>query len=172
MPYVMLTGGARSGKSAAAERRALAAHVPVTVIATAEAGDDEMAARIARHRSTRPPAWHTVEEPVDLCGAVHGVDTTRFVLIDCLTLWLANVIERSDEAVVAEAATLADLLADRPGDGVVVTNEVGDGIVPADPDTRRYRDLLGRVNGQLAARADEAFLVVAGRFVPLQEPSW
>lgn len=172
MPYAFLTGGARSGKSAAAERRALAAHAPVTVIVTAEPGDDEMVARIARHRASRPPAWHTVEEPFDLCGAVHGVDATGFVLIDCLTLWLANVIERNDEAVVAEAGALADLLAGRPGDGVVVTNEVGDGIVPADPDTRRYRDLLGRVNGRLAARADEAFLVVAGRFVRLQEPSW
>ncbi len=172
MPYVFVTGGARSGKSAAAERRATAARAGVTVIATAEAGDEEMAVRIDRHRAARPASWATVEEPTDLAAAVRTVDQGRFVIVDCLTLWLANVLGSSDGDIIHHSRETIDALVGRAGDGVVVSNEVGDGIVPADPMSRRYRDLLGQVNSLFAAHASGAYLMVAGRTVPLQAPPW
>lgn len=173
MPYAFLTGGARSGKSTAAERRAASATAAVTVIATAERGDAEMTARIERHRAGRPAGWTTIEEPVRLVDAVASTPTDAFVVVDCLTLWLANVLgSASDARILADARELATALADRTGDAVVVSNEVGDGIVPADATTRRYRDLLGLINGEMAARASESYLVVAGRFLRLEEPAW
>ena len=172
MPYVFVTGGARSGKSAAAERRAAAAETGVTVIATAEARDEEMAARIHHHRMVRPPSWETVEEPASLAAAVRTVAADRFVIVDCLTLWLANVLGSSDGDIGNQARDAIDALVDRDGDGVVVSNEVGDGIVPADPMSRRYRDLLGHLNSLFAASATEAYLMVAGRAVLLQAPPW
>lgn len=173
MPYVFLTGGARSGKSTAAERKALSASAPVTVIATAERGDAEMTARIERHRAARPAHWTTIEETVNLVDAVASTPPNSFVVVDCLTLWLANVLgSTTDAQVAADARELATALADRTGEAVVVSNEVGDGIVPADPTTRRYRDLLGLVNSEMAASASESYLVVAGRFLRLDEPAW
>lgn len=173
MPYAFLTGGARSGKSTAAERRAASAGTPVTVIATAERGDAEMTARIERHRAARPAGWTTIEEPIHLVDAVSSTSPSSFVVVDCLTLWLANVLgSATDAQIVADARALATALAERTGDAVVVSNEVGDGIVPADPATRRYRDLLGLVNGEMASRASESYLVVAGRFLRLEEPAW
>lgn len=172
MPYVFVTGGARSGKSSAAERRAIAARTGVTVIATAEAGDTEMAARIAQHRAARPKSWATVEEPAGLAAAVRTVAQDRFIVVDCLTLWLANVLGSSDSDIGDQAREAIDALGARKGDGVVVSNEVGDGIVPADPMSRRYRDLLGQVNSLFAASATEAYLMVAGRAVALQAPPW
>ena len=173
MPYAFLTGGARSGKSTAAERRAASAGTPVTVIATAERGDAEMTARIERHRAARPPDWTTIEEPIHLADAVSSTPPNNFVVVDCLTLWLANVLgSATDAQIVADARALATALAERTGDAVVVSNEVGDGIVPADPAARRYRDLLGLVNGEMASCASESYLVVAGRFLRLEEPAW
>ena len=172
MPYVFLTGGARSGKSSAAERRATTAGTGVTVIATAEAGDDEMAARIIRHRAARPISWATVEEPTALAAAVRTVAEDHFVIVDCLTLWLANVLGSSDGDIGDQASEAIEALGNRAGDGVVVSNEVGDGIVPADPMSRRYRDLLGQVNSLFSASATEAYLMVAGRAVALQAPPW
>lgn len=172
MPYVFVTGGARSGKSSAAERRATAAITGVTVIATAEAGDEEMAARIERHRTARPVSWATVEEPAALARAIRTVAEERFIIIDCLTLWLANVLGSSDGDIGDQARDAIAALAGREGDGVVVSNEVGDGIVPADPMSRRYRDLLGQVNSLFAASATEAYLMVAGRAVALQALPW
>lgn len=172
MPYDFLTGGARSGKSRAAERRAGASGSPVVFVATAEAGDDEMAARIVRHQADRPAAWSTVEEPTDLVNAIGEIDPEHFVVVDCLTLWLANVLDRDDDVILRDAGDLGRLLAARPGKGVVVSNEVGDGIVPADPLTRRYRDLLGIVNRITAEHADQAYLVVAGRVLRLQPSPW
>lgn len=173
MPYAFLTGGARSGKSTAAERRASSANGPVTVIATAERGDAEMTARIERHRERRPADWTTIEEPVQLVDAVVSTPSNNFVVVDCLTLWLANILgSATDAQIIEEARVFATALTDRTGDAVVVSNEVGDGIVPTNATTRRYRDLLGLVNGEVAARASESYLVVAGRFLRLEEPAW
>jgi adenosylcobinamide kinase / adenosylcobinamide-phosphate guanylyltransferase len=173
MAYTFLTGGARSGKSAAAERLAAGADAPVTVVATAEPLDDEMAARIARHRRNRPVGWDTVEEPRRLAVAIGGGDGRRFLLVDCVTLWVANLLEScSDAEILGQTDDVISTLAMRPGDAVVVSNEVGDGIVPVDATARRYRDLLGSVNSRLAASAHTSYLVVAGRFVSLEKAPW
>lgn len=172
MSYDFLTGGARSGKSRSAERLAGRAASEVTVVATAEPGDDEMARRIERHRAERPSSWDTVEEPRDLLSAISAIDPGRFVVLDCLTLWLANILAGDDVDILETAEVVAAELARRPGGGVVVSNEVGDGIVPADPLSRRYRDLLGSMNRIFADRADRAFLVVAGQVIRLERPPW
>jgi adenosyl cobinamide kinase/adenosyl cobinamide phosphate guanylyltransferase len=164
-----LIGGARSGKSALALQLASAGAVPVTFIATAQAQDAEMEARIAAHRSERPGSWSTVEAPLHLGQALRGVPDGDTVVIDCLTLWVANLLEAGygDEAVARDAEHLAPLASGRPGVVVVVSNEVGSGIVPMEALSRRYRDLLGRVNATFCHHADQAFLVMAGRAVPL-----
>lgn len=170
MPLTFLVGGARSGKSALAVRLASAWDGPVIFVATAEARDDaELAARIARHRLERPPGWRTVEEPVDLYGELGRVPGRAFVVVDCLTLWAANALESgwTDEDVERAAADTAALAAGRPSPTVVVSNEVGMGIVPGTPSGRSFRDLLGRVNAVFAERADRACLVVAGRTLDL-----
>ena len=171
MPLTVLTGGARSGKSAAAVAVAEAAGAPVTFIATAEPGDEEMAERIARHRSQRPSHWVTIEAPHDLIGAVQTVDAADTVIVDCMALWVTNrMLEepcKSDTDISAEAALLARDLAARPGQALVVTNEVGSGVVPPTPLGRDFRDLLGAVNQAIVRAADQAYLLVAGRLLPL-----
>ena len=169
MALVLLTGGARSGKSALAVQLASRHGGPVVVIATAEPGDEEMVERIRRHREERPAEWSTVEEPLDLEGALEGAPVGALVLVDCLSLWVANLLGRElpDEDVDERVACAAGIAAARPGGCIAVTNEVGWGVVPDNPLGRRYRDLLGRVNGVWAAAADRAGLVVAGRLVPL-----
>jgi adenosyl cobinamide kinase/adenosyl cobinamide phosphate guanylyltransferase len=141
----------------------------VTFIATGEAGDDEMRERIARHRAERPPGWRTVEAPVRLEDAVAGVDDDACLLVDCLSLWVANVMQ--DEAGLdrlhARSGHAAALAAGRSGLTIAVSNEVGMGIVPVTPLGRDYRDALGRVNATWAAAAEIALLVVAGRALPL-----
>ena len=170
----VLTGGARSGKSAAAVAAAAASGAPVTFIATAEPGDGEMAERIERHRSRRPAHWTTVEAPHDLAGAVAQVDPDDTIVIDCLAIWTTNrMLEepRPGDADIEEEATgLAAMLAARPGQALVVTNEVGSGVVPATPLGREFRDLLGFVNQAMVRAADAAYLVVAGRLLPLVDP--
>jgi adenosylcobinamide kinase / adenosylcobinamide-phosphate guanylyltransferase len=170
MGLAMLIGPARSGKSRLAVRMAQAWRLPVTFVATAEARDQEMAERIARHRADRPADWETVEEPVDLRSAVDGVSPDRGVIIDCLTLWLSNVMERNfdDSSIAARAGAAAEAAASREAPAVVVTNEVGGGIVPIDPSVRRYRDLLGLINQIWAETSDRAFLVMAGRVLDLK----
>ncbi len=169
MTLTLLIGGARSGKSALAVRLASSGSSPITLVATAEALDDEMAARIASHRSERPSTWATVEEPLDLGSALSSTTDEGTVVIDCLTLWVANLLGagRTDAEVLASAGTVAVLAGERPGKVVVVSNDVGSGIVPVDALSRRYRDLLGRVNSVFAEQAADAFLVVAGLVVPL-----
>lgn len=169
MSLTFLTGGARSGKSSVAVRRAERAGTPVVFVATGEAGDEEMAERIARHRAERPEGWTTVEAPLDLVGAVAQIAPGQTVIVDCLSLWVANLMGRGDtEASTLEAAdALARWAAAYPGDVVVVTNEVGSGIVPLHPVSRDYRDRLGRTNAIVAARAELAQLVVAGRTLTL-----
>jgi adenosyl cobinamide kinase/adenosyl cobinamide phosphate guanylyltransferase len=158
-----LVGGARSGKSSLAVELAARTGGPVTFIATATAGDEEMAARIAAHRAERPGEWTTVEEPLRLREALEAAEGT--VVVDCLSLWVANLLE-ADMEIDAEAAAVAASRSRTIG----VSNEVGLGIVPATPLGRTYRDVLGRVNAAWAAAAQTTLLVVAGRALPLASP--
>ena len=167
MGFVLLLGGARSGKSALAVSLALDSKLPVTVIATATAGDEEMADRIRRHRDTRPSAWKTIEEPIDLLGAIRASAPGDFLVVDCLTLWVTNLMGAGLAAADFDrmADTVVRELSRRRG--VVVTNEVGLGIVPANEVARRFRDVLGFVNTRFAEGAERAVLMVAGRAIEL-----
>jgi adenosyl cobinamide kinase/adenosyl cobinamide phosphate guanylyltransferase len=169
VPLTVLLGGARSGKSRLAVELAAAAGSPVTFIATAEALDAEMAERIAAHRRERPAQWTVVEEPYALGEALDGVDAGRSLVVDCLSLWVANALERGDDAdtVLGDAVAAAAVAAERAGFVVAVSNEVGLGVVPATPLGRAYRDLLGAVNRVWVEASDRAALVVAGRALPL-----
>ncbi len=171
MPFTLVIGGARSGKSSLAIRLAEASTLPVIFVATAQAGDDDMAARIERHRAERPAHWGTVEEPLDLPRAIAGRDDA-FVIVDCVTLWVANLIfaDHSDDEIRMRGRDLGALLAERSGPAVVVSNEVGMGIHPETELGRRYRDLLGWVNSDLAAVAERSLLMVAGRATLLHDP--
>jgi adenosylcobinamide kinase/adenosylcobinamide-phosphate guanylyltransferase len=172
MPLTLLLGGARSGKSALAARLAAGWAGPVTVVVTGEARDEEMAARIRRHRAGRPAAWRTVEAPSELEPALLAAPAGGFVIVDCLTLWVSNLLEGglTDDEVERRAAAAAAAAAARAAPTVAVSNEVGAGIVPTGALARRYRDLLGQVNTIWAGAADQALLLVAGRAVPLLDP--
>ena len=169
MSLTFVTGGARSGKSAYALRLALAADAPVAMIATAEARDAEMRARIDAHRRERPASWRTVEEPLDLAGSLRGLAAGEFAVIDCLSLWVSNLLERecgaAVEGLASEAAALA---AAHEGGSVAVSSEVGMGIVPDNALARSYRDVLGRVNAIWAEAADDAVLAISGRVLRLE----
>jgi adenosyl cobinamide kinase/adenosyl cobinamide phosphate guanylyltransferase len=165
MALTLLLGGARSGKSALAVRLADETGRSVVFIATAEAGDAEMAERIQLHRESRPPRWTTVEEPLELRRALADAGDA-LVVVDCLSLWVANALERGWSAARIEEH--AGKAASRSGDTIAVSNEVGLGVVPATPLGRTYRDVLGRVNAIWAAAADEALFVVAGRTLELR----
>ncbi|MGH2995113.1 MAG: bifunctional adenosylcobinamide kinase/adenosylcobinamide-phosphate guanylyltransferase [Gaiellaceae bacterium] len=169
MPFVLLLGGARSGKSALAVRLASGFSGSVVMVATAEGRDDEMRERIRRHREERPPDWRTVEEPVELVAAIGESPADACVIVDCLTLWTSNLLERGWEgdAIESEAHRVADTASSRSSPAILVSNEVGLGIVPATPLSRAYRDILGRVNAICAEAAEESLLVVAGRLVRL-----
>ena len=167
MTLVVLLGGARSGKSALAVRIAAETGAPVTFVATARAGDEEMAERIRRHRQERPKEWSTIEEPVDVVAAIDRAPAADTLVVDCLSLWVANVLDEVDD-LEERASAAASACAARPGLTVAVSNEVGLGIVPATPLGRRYRDVLGCVNTIWAELADEAHLVVAGRALRLE----
>jgi adenosyl cobinamide kinase/adenosyl cobinamide phosphate guanylyltransferase len=165
-----VTGGARSGKSSYALRLAAAAESPVVLIATAEARDEEMRERIEAHRRQRPATWRTVEEPLDLAGALRGLAEDEFAIIDCLSLWVSNLLENERDGADIEhlAAEAAALAATRTGGCVAVSNEVGMGIVPMGALARSYRDVIGRVNAIWAEAADDALLAVAGRVLRLE----
>ena len=159
-PLTLVLGGARSGKSRYAESLITALPPPWTYLATAEAGDAEMAERIAVHRARRGLAWKTLEAPRDLAGAFAAHAGTP-LLVDCLTLWLSNaLLARAD--VDAEIECLEAALAQAAGPLVLVANEVGFGIVPDNPLGRRFRDAQGLLNQRIAARADRVVLMVAG----------
>jgi adenosylcobinamide kinase/adenosylcobinamide-phosphate guanylyltransferase len=165
-----LLGGARSGKSSLAVQLAREWEGPVSVIVTAEARDEEMAQRIRLHREARPAEWQTIEEPVELGAALLSVPADSAVVVDCVSLWVANLIEHAvgEDDIEALARTAAELAAERSAATVVVSNEVGLGVVPPSELGRRYRDVLGRVNALWAAAADEAAFVIAGRMLPLR----
>jgi adenosylcobinamide kinase / adenosylcobinamide-phosphate guanylyltransferase len=157
----LVFGGARSGKSRYAESLIAALPPPWTYVATAQAGDDEMAARIAAHRARRGGGWQTIEAPHDLAGAVRGAPSRMPVLVDCLTLWLSNrMLADADLDQATEA--LEQALRHRDAPMVLVANEVGFGIVPDNALARRFRDRQGLLNQRIAARADRVVLLVAG----------
>lgn len=158
----LVLGGARSGKSRYAERNVIA-HTPPPwhYIATAEGLDDEMTRRIAEHRARRGGNWHTIEAPRDLAGALAGVPRDAAVLVDCLTLWLSNLLLAGAD-IDSEVARLDAALLKMDGHVVLVSNEVGLGIVPDNALGRRFRDLQGALNQRIAARADLVVFMMAG----------
>jgi adenosylcobinamide kinase / adenosylcobinamide-phosphate guanylyltransferase len=169
----LVTGGARSGKSRLAERLVTATGRPRRYIATAEAWDDEMRDRIARHRTDRGPHWTTVEAPLALPAALAAAHPDEVVLIDCATLWLTNHL-LADHDLDAESAHLVRALTTCPAPVVLVSNEVGWGIVPDNALSRRFRDAQGRLNQQIAAQATLVIVVMSGLPIVLKgdRPSW
>ena len=172
---LFITGGARSGKSTAAVVAARHCGRSVVFVATATAGDDEMAERIARHQNERPDEWTTVEASYALAEAITDADPEACVVVDCLSLWVAHAL-MADETLSIESLDLrldavVAAASGRPGPTIVVSNEVGSGIVPDNLLGRSFRDLLGRANQRFAAVADRAVLSVSGRLVELGTPS-
>ena len=159
----LVLGGARSGKSAVAEGLAASMAAPVTYVATAlvDPADDDFAARVAAHRDRRPATWRTVECGPDLAGALRDLDGS--VIVDALGTWVSG-----HEDFAVDVAALVAALVGRRGDTVMVSEEVGMGVHPASELGRRFRDALGAVNVAVAAVADDALLVVAGRVLPLE----
>lgn len=157
----LVLGGARSGKSGAAEALVEALPPPWHYLATAEALDAEMAERVARHRAARPPGWITHETPLDPVGALAALPPGEPALVDCLTLWLTNLM-LAERDIAAETRRLAETLARPSRRLVLVANEVGLGIVPDNALARRFRDAAGRLNQTVAARADHVLFLVAG----------
>jgi adenosylcobinamide kinase / adenosylcobinamide-phosphate guanylyltransferase len=172
MALTVLTGPVSSGKSRLAAELASDWTGQVETIVTAEALDAEMASRIERHRSSRPAAWRVHEEPLELTRSIGSLDEGSFAIVDCLTVWASNRLGAGDtgERVVELAHEAAAAAAGRSRPTVVVTNEVGWGIVPMNELARSYRDVLGRVNAAFVARSARAWLVVAGRALPLVRP--
>lgn len=163
----LVTGGARSGKSALAEGLVARTGRAMIYIATAQAGDAEMGARIAAHQARRGADWSLIEAPLDLCAALVASDGQGVRLVDCLTLWLSNISfaagqEASADDVAAQVAGLCDTLARQRDPVVMVTNELGLGIVPQNALARRFRDDHGLMNQQVARAADEVWMAVSG----------
>ncbi len=191
--FVLVLGGARSGKSTFAQRLAANSGRSVAFIATATGSDDEMRERIAHHRATRPTGWQTIEEPLDIALAVQRAAALADVLLlDCITIWLANWMtqqgdtehhalllagELQDNRALSVVDALLDAVASLPANKtlITITNEVGLGIVPDYPLGRAYRDTLGYINQRLARAADRVYLMVAGMAVDIkrlhEEPS-
>jgi adenosylcobinamide kinase/adenosylcobinamide-phosphate guanylyltransferase len=181
---ILILGGARSGKSTFAEQLAQRSERSVAFIATATASDDDMRARIERHQAARPADWHTLEEPLHLSGAIHqAASLADVILLDCMTLWVSNwlftqeviddaspLTSRYYDAALAEIDGLLTTFSalDPQKTLIVVTNEVGLGIVPSYTLGRVYRDVLGLVNQRLAAAADRVYLMIVGLGVDIK----
>ena len=174
---IFITGGARSGKSAFAERLVRARGGRVAFVATARAGDDEMAQRIQKHQQRRPSAWSTFECEDDLADTISRASTAHdVILVDCLTVYLtrllphladdevadSEVAERVEERVEKELSEVLEAAKSSGRDVIIVSNEVGSGLVPPYPSGRLFRDMVGRANQMLASAADFAYLIVAG----------
>jgi adenosylcobinamide kinase/adenosylcobinamide-phosphate guanylyltransferase len=159
----LILGGARSGKSALAEQRARESGLGVIYIATAEARDAEMHQRISHHRARRPDHWHCIEEPLQLAATLqrHAAQN-RCLLVDCLTLWLSNLLAAGDEVFEREHGALLTAIGQLPGRLIFVSNEVGLGIVPMGELTRRFCDESGRLHQAVAASCDRVTFVTAG----------
>lgn len=168
---VLVTGGVRSGKSTYAQKMAESSGAKVFYIATAEALDDEMKIRIKSHRKSRSKAWVTIEEPILVAKAIqaipHGKNT---IILDCLTLFISNLIHkgRADSQVRSEIKDIMKALRKKAGLSIIVTNEIGSGIVPEGRLSRRFRDLQGIVNQIAAKEADRVCLLVSGIPVPIK----
>ena len=185
MSHTLVFGGARSGKSALAERLAQASGKEVVYLATSQAGDCEMAARIAHHQERRPPHWTTVEEATALAATLRRLCAPgRIVLVDCLTLWLSNLmfsthvdypevgpIDLTPLFTTERAALLAWLDEPAVGEVIFVSNEVGMGIVPYGAVSRAFADEAGRLNQDVAARCERVLLVAAGLPLALKGPA-
>jgi adenosylcobinamide kinase/adenosylcobinamide-phosphate guanylyltransferase len=169
---VFVTGAARSGKSYWAEKLAANSEGQVSYIATCVPGDEEMLDRVARHQARRPAEWQTIEEANYPAGTVRDLDETgRVFLLDCLTLLLSNRLlasgeENSEESILNEVKELAQVSHDSLAQVIIVSNEVGWGIVPGDPLSREFRDIIGRANQIMAEWADEAYICIAG--IPIE----
>ena len=159
--HTLVLGGASSGKSALAEARVLRTDALAIYVATAQAFDDEMSDKIARHRARRGAEWATVEEPLALADAIGGAPRDLPVLVDCVTLWLTNLLLADADVAAAENAFVA-ALANRHAPVTIVSNEVGYGIVPMDALSRRFRAAQGALNQRLAAECGTVLMVVAG----------
>lgn len=169
---IFLVGGARSGKSSLAGSLATRIGAPVTYVATARADDDEMTRRIEEHRRHRPRDWEVVEAPIDLEGALRSAPDGDTVVVDCVTLWISNLmVERDDDTIFGMVDSVIAVIASRSGGTIVVSNEVGSGVVPMHPLGRRFRDLQGRANQRFAGAARTAYLVVAGKALRLEGPN-
>jgi len=168
---VFVTGGVRSGKSRFAVELAKKTGGRVLFVATCVPGDDEMRARVAAHRKARPAEWTTVEEPLDVAGAIAGA-AGRFdaVIVDCMTLFVSGLLAagESDDAIAGKVDGIAAAAAASPARVVVVSNEVGSGVVPVSELGRRFRDVAGAANQAMARAAGEAYLMVSGLSVPLK----
>jgi len=166
LSFVFITGGARSGKSDYAMSLAEKSRGRLVYIATATPGDDEMRERIENHRRSRGMNWKTIEETLDLSGAVSSLGGENTVVIDCLTLWLTNLMmqdmETFEDVAVNKARELAEAFRMFKGTAIAVSNEVGLGIVPENALSRRFRDVAGLANRVMAASADEVYWVVSG----------
>jgi len=171
---IFITGGARSGKSRFAEQTASTYGAPLCYLATAQPLDDEMGRRIVQHRQRRGDAWHTIEEPLRLTETLANCDGQyNAVLIDCLTLWLSNLLmlheylgEKAEGRILEDVLHLAETLRDMTTPVIIVSNEVGMGIVPENRLARIFRDIAGQANQIIAAAADQAWLVASG--IPLR----
>jgi adenosylcobinamide kinase/adenosylcobinamide-phosphate guanylyltransferase len=167
----LVLGGARSGKSSFAERLARESGLARTYVATATAGDAEMRQRIAHHRASRGDGWRTVEEPMALCEALRRESAAdRVVVVDCLTLWLSNLMQAGRD-VEEESRRLAACLAATPGPVLLVSNEVGLGLVPDTPLGRSFRDAQGRLNQMVAAAVPAVAFIAAGLPLWLKHPN-
>lgn len=165
----LVLGGARSGKSRYAEALIAKSPKPWVYVATAEARDEEMAERIAAHKARRAEGWQTIEAPHDLADAVKQASPNAAVLVDCLTLWLSNLMEGSFD-IDAQIARLQESLKERSGPTVLVSNEVGLSIVPDNAFARRFRDLQGVLNQRMAAQAARVVMMVAGIAIAMKSP--
>jgi adenosylcobinamide kinase/adenosylcobinamide-phosphate guanylyltransferase len=167
---LLVIGGTRSGKSRYAEERVLRLSLAPIYVATGAAGDAEMTARIAAHRMRRGPEWRTVEEPLDLPERIIAeAQGGNAVLVDCLTLWLSNLMA-ADRGLDSATSRLIEALAHAHGPVVLVSNEVGGGIVPDNALARRFADAQGELNQRVARAADEVALVAAGLPLVLKSP--
>lgn len=166
----LILGGSRSGKSSLAEQRASESGLSVSYIATATTGDEEMAARIAQHRARRPSHWNIVEEPLRLARMLQQhAAPDHCLLVDCLTLWLSNLLCANDKALFQrERAAFLDTLPTLPGHIILVSNEVGMGIVPMGELSRRFSDEAGWLNQEAARICQHVTLMVAGLPYPLK----
>ncbi|HGY9627203.1 bifunctional adenosylcobinamide kinase/adenosylcobinamide-phosphate guanylyltransferase [Pseudomonas putida] len=169
----LILGGARSGKSRLAEQLAVASGLPVTYIATSQPLDGEMNERVQLHRQRRPSEWGLVEEPLALASVLRAqADTERCLLVDCLTLWLTNLLMLEDDQRLAhERDALLDCLQTLPGTLILVSNETGLGVVPMGELTRRYVDLAGWLHQAVAERCERVVLTVAGLPLMLKGPA-